>query len=512
MIKYIIPLFLILFCLNIYPAHSQNIQTKIEALFEKLVNPPGTGNEALKQRVKSLEDQIETALKNNDNDKITTCYYDLAWAYFYIADFDNALKNFIATTQYKGDLYYRINAYGIASNIFSWTNRNKEALEYAHEGLLLAEETKDNALIGYAMLYLGDAHNYSGDIVLAKDNYIIATEYFTKARDEGNIQIPTSTALLQLVNLDIDTRSALEYAFMVKYMYDNGTRDDKQIFSLSLFKSLQSFMKLRVVERQREQRIWLYSVGAILLIVIAFFLLLQNLSRKKMNMRLQLLNTQLAEQNNTKVKILGILNHDLRQPIAQWVNFLELRKRAPEDITPEMENRSLNKSLNLLYNVEELLIWSKDQMYRSTGIDADISISDLFDNIKTFFRYENNITFIFRNPDNITIKTQRDHLIIIMRNLTSNAINALRDEEKPVIEWTATTEYDNITLYIRDNGCGIFTKDPSKSKDWTDISPANGLGLQIIQDIAQKINCTIQVKQDQEKGTIFKLIFDRKSI
>lgn len=512
--KCIIALLAVLLCFNV-PARGENLQSKIETLFRKLILESSSYkkiDESVVKHIKSFEDKRDLAIESGDENEILIAYYNLAWSYFYIADFDNALENFIHATGYKGDLYYTINAYGIASNIYCWTDRQKEGMEYADKALLIARESEDPSLMGYALLYLGDAYNYSGNIAQAKNNYIDATEYFIKARNEGKIQIPTSTALLQLVNVDVDIERALEYTFIVKYMYDNGTRDDKQIFSLSLFKSLQSFMELRRLERQREQRVWIYTSGALLLIVIAFFLFLQNISKKKMNLKLQQLNTQLTEQNDTKIKILGILNHDLRRPVAHWVNFLELRKRVSYDeITPEMENKLLNASLGLLYNVEELLLWSKDQMYDMNEEETGVEISGLFDNIKTFFRYENRIRFFFNDPDNLAVRTQKEHLTIIMRNLTSNAVDALREEEEPFIEWTATRETNAIVLYIRDNGCGIFGDDTSTlGNDWTDISPKNGLGLQIVHDLAQKINCTIKVKPEQIKGTIFKLVFEDK--
>lgn len=511
--KYIIILFLI--CLNT-SIRAEGLQYKIEKLFEKLTQADLFGDAkddgSVNEKLKLYEEKLNIALQSKDDNKIAESYYNVAWTHFYVADFDKALENYLNVTKYNGDLYYRINAYGIASNIYSWTGRKEEGFEHAQKALQLAQISGDNALMGYAMLYMGDAYNYSGQIALAKENYVSATEYFTKASDEGKIQIPTSAALLQLVNMDVDIQSTLKYTFLVKYLYDTGNKYDKEIFSLSLFKSLYSFMELRKLEYQREQRIWIYTSAAILLIVIAVFLFLQNVSRKKMNLKLRELNIQLAEQNNTKVKILGILNHDLRRPVAQWVNFLELRQRAPEDITPELENKSLSASLNLLYNVEELLVWSKDQMYENEKVETDIEISELFGNIKTFFRYENGIQLIFNNPDNLIIRTQKDHLTIIMRNLTSNAVNALREEENPFIEWTATKEQNNVVLSIRDNGCGIFGNNPIENGDWVEMSPQNGLGLQIVQDLAQKINCSIEVKQGEPKGTIFKLTIKNSSI
>lgn len=470
-------------------------------------------NKEFKRVVGVYSSRLENALESNDEKAITLNYYNLAWWYLYHQDFDDALENFIEATKYKGAPFEMINSYGIASNIYSWTGEHELAMEYAQKALAVSEQ--DSIPIYFkaqARMYVGDAYRYANQLKQYYENYKLAGEYIIESRKLGQMDFSSSIALLYLLDSS-DSVTILDYAFSIKYQYERIPEDQRRLFVLSLYKLADSFIKLKDYEREQEKKVLLFVAGLLLLGVISFFLFMQNRSKKKMNEKLQALNEQLKSENLLKTNILAILNHDLRHPVARWVNYLQLTERDPSAISPEMaantSRKSLNISLNLLRNIDELLIWCKDQMQERPLELGNVEVKDLFEDIRVFFQYEDKVDFTFKDAENLTLKTSGSHLNIIMRNLTANAINAQQDEEKPIVFWEATRENNKTILSIRDNGNGIPDEDMRRFNTQTE-KPVHrkGLGLQIVLDIARTINCKIEVSRPEGRGTIFRLIFE----
>ena len=86
------------------------------------------------------------------------------------------------------------------------------------------------------------------------------------------------------------------------------------------------------ISNQRKTQLGLIA-GIVLAGIIAVLLYRQSLNRKKTNTTLMVLNNQLDEANKVKARFFGILSHDLRSPIANLVQFLQLQKDEPGLLT-----------------------------------------------------------------------------------------------------------------------------------------------------------------------------------
>ncbi|MEZ5053672.1 MAG: ATP-binding protein [Chitinophagales bacterium] len=73
---------------------------------------------------------------------------------------------------------------------------------------------------------------------------------------------------------------------------------------------------------------------------------------------------------------------------------------------------------------------------------------------------------------------------IIMQNLTNNAIKALKNTHNPTIVWKAYKKNDIVVLQITDNGPGLMKKLQLLLSETQIQSQKNGLGLQIINEMA----------------------------
>jgi signal transduction histidine kinase len=153
------------------------------------------------------------------------------------------------------------------------------------------------------------------------------------------------------------------------------------------------------------------------------------------------LNNELDEANKVKAKFFGILSHDLRSPVANLINFLQLQKRKPgilsEQQIAERENEIGDAAASLLDTMEAMLLWSKGQMEHFKPSISTVRINDLFAYLQKYFTGPENISFSFSAEENLIVQTDENYLQTIMQNLTSNAVKALQQKPNTQITWKA---------------------------------------------------------------------------
>ena len=258
----------------------------------------------------------------------------------------------------------------------------------------------------------------------------------------------------------------------------------------------------------QKKNMWLLVSLIAFLAVIGILLYSQSLSRKKTNTTLLQLNRELDEANKIKAKFFGILSHDLRSPVANLVNFLQLQKRKPgimsEQQIAERENKIAGSANALLETMEAMLLWSKGQMEHFKPTITAVPVNNLFSYLQKFFADTEHVVFTFSCVDNLVVQTDEHYLKAIMLNLTANAIKALQQTTKAQIIWKGWQEQNKIYLSVTDNGPGANDVKLKALYDERVSSGAKqGLGLHIIRDLAKAIGCSISLQTHVAKGASF---------
>ena len=266
--------------------------------------------------------------------------------------------------------------------------------------------------------------------------------------------------------------------------------------------------KLSIESKEKQK--WYFILGILSLAIIGSLLFYQSRNRKKVNEKLQLLNTELDQANKVKTRFFSILNHDLRSPVSNLIHFLHLQKESPELLNEESKKRLENKTIlgaeNLLNSMEDILLWSKGQMENFQPKIKKIAVSSLFEDIQNYFSSEEKASISFENPQNMELFTDENYLKTILRNLTGNAIKALDKVEDPTIIWKAWKENNQTFLSITDNGPGGTQEQFKALYDETEVAGIQtGLGLHLIRDMAIAIDCSIAVDSKPNEGTTFVL-------
>ncbi len=266
----------------------------------------------------------------------------------------------------------------------------------------------------------------------------------------------------------------------------------------------------KITLENKQRQTYFFIAGILLMGIIGSLLYYQSRNRKRTNKKLQLLNTELDEANKAKTRFFSILNHDLRGPVINLINFLQLQKESPElldnENTERMQTKTMHSAENLLNSMEDILQWSKSQMENFRPQPKSFAINFLFKDIKNHFSTNENVKISFENNENIQVFTDEDYLKTIVRNLTSNAINVFTSTQNPTIIWKAWSENEKVHLSIHDNGPGAsLEKFKALYDEKVVVGIKTGLGLHLIRDLAKAIDCEIFVESKPNEGTTITL-------
>lgn len=225
---------------------------------------------------------------------------------------------------------------------------------------------------------------------------------------------------------------------------------------------------------------------------------------------------KIEELEDSRQEFVSDVSHELRTPVTSINGFIggildgtippENQRKYLEIV--KAESSRLNRLVNDLMVLTKLtgkrkqLIKEKfdlNEIIRHVAIGMEARISSK--NIYMDIRFEDDITYVYANPDDI------ERVVV---NLLDNAVKFTPESGR--IKITTKARKSKIHVSIRDNGEGIspeklekiwerFYKEDS-SRGFT--SGGAGLGLSIVQSILQAHGETIEVDSTEGEGTVFR--------
>ncbi len=112
-------------------------------------------------------------------------------------------------------------------------------------------------------------------------------------------------------------------------------------------------------------------------------------------------------------------------------------------------------------------------------------------------------------PDELMITADPDLVDQVIINLLLNAVDAVKDNEKPIIRMVASEVNGKIKIEVRDNGYGIKPDIMDKifMPFFTSKTHGSGIGLSLSRQIMHLHKGNISVRSKPDEGTIFTLTF-----
>lgn len=224
--------------------------------------------------------------------------------------------------------------------------------------------------------------------------------------------------------------------------------------------------------------------------------------------------TNLEDVNNLKDKMMAVIGHDLRTPIANLHNILELFEGdylTPEEVHVLMKDISpIVKGTEL--TLSNLLEWAGSQI---KGRSVAISKIDMFllgAEMEQTFRHllkQKHLLFTNMAKPGQLVYADENHIKVILRNLMSNAIKFTGNEGE--ITLATATDGDRLTISIEDTGMGmtatqidkLFSQDTHFSQSGTLGEKGTGLGLLLSNELIELNGGKLAVTSVPEKGSKF---------
>jgi signal transduction histidine kinase len=413
------------------------------------------------------------------------------------------------------------------SKVYATTHQTEQAMRSAHEALHIASSIQA----------LGAARGAAEQLVQlyrTKGNYQIALHLYD--------------TVIHYSNLLITANKDKEYARMEALLKLENAEEENT--------HLRTEQKLKEVEL-RNTRILsgVAVIGIILAILIALGVMSAARRMRVANERLQQQQDVLVEQeatirennhrlseNNTllgmalreKDELIGIVAHDLKNPLTGIALSLEILERAStaNKLTNESVQKNVGGAMKSIERMQHLIraLLSDHAVQSGAIVPAfdNVDISEVL--IRVLHEYEpradkKGITLSLRSlkPDDKTPRTDQTSLLTrivwytdarifhdIIDNLVSNAVKYSRFNSMVRIDCTCN---DILSIAVVDEGEGIapeeqehlFKRFSRLSTKPTGGEDSTGLGLSIVKRYVEIIGGTIAVESVQGQGSVFRL-------
>ncbi|HAF27499.1 MAG TPA: hypothetical protein DCG75_00485 [Bacteroidales bacterium] len=239
--------------------------------------------------------------------------------------------------------------------------------------------------------------------------------------------------------------------------------------------------------------------------------------RKKTEDALIKSEKELLQANATKNVFFSIIAHDLKGPIGNFTQVLNLLKDNFNDISnnDKLDYIHILSRLSLKTNnlLNDLLLWAKIQMNT-----LEFSVETI--NLKSLVSHSIEIVEEKAKEKNIEIKTHIENINLqinessvktVIRNLLSNSIKFSNTNSIIKISSKISKDSKSIEISVQDNGVGIPAEDVDKlfkiessfSTYGTEKEKGTGLGLILCKNLIEKNGGTIWVESKENVGSTF---------
>ncbi|MFD2998738.1 ATP-binding protein [Pontibacter toksunensis] len=244
--------------------------------------------------------------------------------------------------------------------------------------------------------------------------------------------------------------------------------------------------------------------------------------RKKAQKALLDRNQDLVRINADLDSFVYLASHDLKSPVANMEGLLDaLREEmaAPDGaVEPILERfetsvRKINRTIQDLSDVSKFQRRSDNEIMEE--IPFENLLGDVLGSIQLMVQQSGvEIQTDFSRKPSVCFIPQ--HLQSILQNLLTNAIKYRSPERAPVVKISTEETEDFVVLTVKDNGIGIDLEKHRKKifnlfKRLHDHVEGNGVGLYVVKRIIDNYQGKIEVESQVNKGTAFKVYFNKSN-
>lgn len=201
--------------------------------------------------------------------------------------------------------------------------------------------------------------------------------------------------------------------------------------------------------------------------------------------------------------------HEIKNPLTPMKLSIQFLERAVD--------KNPNEAIPLVKRVAQTLV---EQIDNLAGIadafsnfgkmpqanNEKVILNEVVETIHDLFRKRDDMDINLSEPiEDIIVFADKNHLISILNNILKNAIQAIPNDRKGVIDIFLYSENENAIIKVKDNGVGISEELRNKvfTPNFTTKSSGSGLGLAISSNMLESFNGTIHFESIENVGSSF---------
>ncbi len=219
----------------------------------------------------------------------------------------------------------------------------------------------------------------------------------------------------------------------------------------------------------------------------------------------------LQKANDIKDKLIPMIAHDIRSPLAALQNTLSLTR--DNIINPE-EFQKLSFALeadlfNLRGMLDNMLLWAREQMFEIKVNKIKFDLCETVRDVILMYRNNlvtKNITLHNYMPSHLEVTTDKEIIAAVFRNLFSNAVKFTAENKNIYISQIFLNGKAYIS--VKDEGKGMAAETIQKINNKEHISTrgtanekGTGLGLLFSKEMINKLGEAFDITSYSEQGT-----------
>ncbi len=427
--------------------------------------------------------------KNLDKDQLKVMYYGIYHKVY------NGLNNYTLGEFYLDKKYNH--TYKQNPGLFKDLNYTIEKLRYA-----IFKDNKTQADYYFNKLNNAQTFKLSSLSELSKEKVMSNYYAFKNSYKKAYSYLKKSDSLQNAASIKMD-----RIKFDVEQYYVQLDEELSKMKQLNLDKD-----KMLVVKRKQY-----FMIGFLIVFVFASIFLIINEKRKKKQFQLEVSLESQKTILESKEKFLENMSHEIRTPITSIIGYLNLLSE--ENLVNEKRTKytktaikSSNKMISSINNFLTLLRSDKLSLVQNERTSFNLNdfilerityyIPD-FEIKKIKLYYKTNFN------DKVAIIYDIESLKAIINNLISNAIKYSNSNTS--VYFTFNITESNLIISVKDEGLGISEKDKEKIFERFYQTSNNktiggfGIGLSLINELVKRLEGTIDLESELNKGSLFKV-------
>jgi len=468
-----------------------------------------------------------------DTDRVALCnvdiakvyirqkYYNLARAYL-----DSALQLFGALKEeYQvAETYHQLGRLAMLQQLWDEAENNYLKELEIYKRYPGAPVSRAHAAIGL------------GGVAMGRNDYLKAIAIFNeemqRLRDAGNKESQLDCLLL-LARADSATnnfKDAFYYMQRYRQLYDTVTNERREratqraLLELGVERQNNETRLLQAKYNAQQGRLIIIIIATGLLVVGVVLLILLYRQKSEALKSVEKLqeetahkNREMTSANNVKDKLISMIAHDVRSPLASVQNTLTLTR---EGILSNDEFMQLSQMLemdiqHLMGMLDNTLLWAREQMLDINVRRTKFKIYNVVTSVIALYQQtivSKGVTIYNNINKNTEVYSDIDIVSTVLRNILSNAVKFTPQGKSIYIEQSNLK--NKILLTIKDEGVGISDDVLKKINNKEFISTrgtgnekGTGLGLLFSKDLLLKLGEDFQMSSVPGKGTAVTISF-----